>query len=1018
MKKEQFIKNKIKALKGGGYSTPQANAIAYATFNGQKNMQFGGSFNQFKNVNPSLNLQNLDYNNLNQEQILSNSQNFINNNPIPFTQSLPQGISDSSESFANRTTENFKDYTSDQNELDALKTSMQPNQQYNDITRYNIQNPYGDVNALGFLGQSIGEGNASGIGMGAGLFALQGSRNFLSGLASGRDKRGSMQEMQDNINRPQTNYEYTQQGGYTQVEQNDLSQIQKDSGVQFTLEGAQALFGRGIAQNGNFPPTNPNIVKYQEGVTDSKSGIDGDRIYYNYPPRSSEDYKNVTKAEMMEVRKTPQWRSYTNKGMQTNPIANYQQGGKKEITNAQNMTGQFLTDQGYGNTNAEGGEYFADGQTGEVKEIVGEPHIKKGKIADGVNLNLDQGDMILADYQKLSSSNIKELKERYDISLKKGATPADAQKAFDKKLGIKKTTDKLTAYIEQMEKASNVKDEVTRGLNENHVASEIEETTKKLNTLKAPQAMFFQDVFAMQEAQPKKGNPGELLDKNGKAITETLDDQKQQGGRVGELAKKYGISPERAEELLMQQGGMQPAEEEVNPQEQQAQVDPQQIMQMVAQALQNGTDPQDVLQQLIQNGIPEEQAVQMIEGVMQQMQPQEEQQMAQQGNKYYENNPPLFMLPNATTSVNSTNTLNFENAPRSINDLPYTPRDISLNNIWKGDNYGKNWIPLVEESMKDPKKAEKIENWLLSTKNQYSENVKEQLKGLTGEARKNRITQLATDGKPGLYHNAFLEAIKEVGTPAENEKVAILEKPSSITGEKASIEQRNITKNVMSNPIQRMMYMPEMDTIAKEQIYLDRIDPIKATTEPMLAEQERQRQTDVARFQNSGLSTIQQEALLASGLASSQMASNDAISKVENFNAQNQFSADQFNIGQRSKEDITNSQFNQDYQGKVLGGLNAYRDDLQGLANQSFVDQSAAQNNVRSMNYYNAGLDNYAITDNGIEYLNNKSTDIGLPFLSEEELSKMTPQQRIEYMKNFRADAKKYTAQLGGRFNY
>lgn len=47
-----------------------------------------------------------------------------------------------------------------------------------------------------------------------------------------------------------------------------------------------------------------------------------------------------------------------------------------------------------------------------------------------------------------------------------------------------------------------------------------------------------------------------------------------------------------------------------------------QILQMVAQALQQGTPPEQVMQMLIEQGVPQEQAQQMIQMVMSQMQGQ------------------------------------------------------------------------------------------------------------------------------------------------------------------------------------------------------------------------------------------------------------------------------------------------------------------------------------------------------------------------------------------------------------
>ena len=62
-------------------------------------------------------------------------------------------------------------------------------------------------------------------------------------------------------------------------------------------------------------------------------------------------------------------------------------------------------------------------------------------------------------------------------------------------------------------------------------------------------------------------------------------------------------------------GGMQPGMEE-----EQGAGQEQQMMQEVAQMLQQGADTQQVIQQLVEMGIPEDQAVQMVQAIMQQMQ--------------------------------------------------------------------------------------------------------------------------------------------------------------------------------------------------------------------------------------------------------------------------------------------------------------------------------------------------------------------------------------------------------------
>lgn len=68
-------------------------------------------------------------------------------------------------------------------------------------------------------------------------------------------------------------------------------------------------------------------------------------------------------------------------------------------------------------------------------------------------------------------------------------------------------------------------------------------------------------------------------------------------------------------------GGMQP--EQPQPQEQQGQAE--QVMAMVSQAIQQGAQPQEVVQMLVQQGVPQEQAMQMVQQVVQAMQQQQPQ---------------------------------------------------------------------------------------------------------------------------------------------------------------------------------------------------------------------------------------------------------------------------------------------------------------------------------------------------------------------------------------------------------
>ena len=243
--------------------------------------------------------------------------------------------------------------------------------------------------------------------------------------------------------------------------------------------------------------------------------------------------------------------------------------------------------------------------------------------------------------------------------------------------------------------------------------------------------------------------------------------------------------------------------------------------------------------------------------------------------------------------------------------------------------------------------------------------------------------------------------------------------------------QENQTEVVARDRVKNIMpmfepYIPLRDTldpIAKQNIAFDRLAPIKLTPEPMLAEQERQRQADVARVEQAGMSPQQQEALLAQGLATSQMASNDAISKVETWNAQNQFQTDQANQQIGAREDIMNAQFNATYQDQMLAGLNAMRDTDRNIYREQFLQGQADRNYITDLNKINALSDQFQVTPYGIEYLNNKSYSPKKNTEEEKYLATLTPEQRLlwEKQKTDMINAnlnktKEQTSQQGGMY--
>ncbi len=771
---------------------------------------------------------------------------------------------------------------------------------------------------------------------------------------------------------------------------------------------------------------------------------------------------------------------YLKKRFADNRFPTYLQAGG--VKNSDVIAQNAITNDPSGNTNLEGNE-FVKRTDGQVQPVVGDKHIENGKIGNGVDANLNDGDKVLSDYVKLKATDIKDLKERYNISLKTGATFAQAQKKIDQKLGIKKLEDEKAEILEKIEKASNIKDENTKQLSLDVLGKKMGGVNEKLNSLGEVRADNFEYLFQKQESQPKQGNGNQIFDKNGKEVTEYAEggekESYQQGGTIENLANKHGISVERAHELMsMQQGGEQQASQE-------------QMIQQVAQALQSGEDPNTVIEMLIQQGLGHEQAMQVVEGIMQQMQgaPQEqvvpqEESMQMGGEKEYGQSAGEWVY-NIETGKNEYKT-NKREGQHAVEGQAYGSIDPE-----KALQFLRNNFPdIIDKEFKDNiktdeqgnvtfkknisldkeqeavKRAQELINSrmknsadvILSNPSRFNpemvkeaQRYKDEETFLEGDALKksDENSVRGFDAKAGQFTSGRYSMGLDLMTPEDQKKLRAkgistlkqlkgsdvlkdlspeskkrVEDISKLVGDKDAdfsiaefsvpktetpavtsqnqeqVEARTITKNVMPNFGSYIPLFSAMQPIAKESINIPRLEPIKMTTEPFLAEQERQRQTDVARVQESGMSPQQVESLLAQGLSASQMASNDAIGKVEQYNAQNQFATDQYNVGAQTKEQIMNSQYNQDYQNKTFQTLANNEEQINNQYRTAFLQEEANRKYVDQLNKANMLSDQFALVPGkGIIPLNNKPFEMKTNFLPKSVTDAMSPEQYNAYKK-------------------
>lgn len=290
----------------------------------------------------------------------------------------------------------------------------------------------------------------------------------------------------------------------------------------------------------------------------------------------------------------------------------------------------------------------------------------------------------------------------------------------------------------------------------------------------------------------------------------------------------------------------------------------------------------------------------------------------------------------------------YTNAPSKLEKLPYNPITKDSNAIYQGDSYKSTWEPLVKKSMEDPKRAQEIDNWLTNNKGPYAANILKQLEGLTGDARNKKITELATDSKPGPFHNAIQQAIEET-KPIEEVKAEVkAEAPVNEIEKISKSGEQKVVQGMLSMP-NRPVNMPTWNPSLKVATRLNRIDPALISPEQQIAETDR---AVMGAQQDLNNLSPAQRAVANIGITANQVSSNGkAIQESNRFNAQAENSANSYNAKIGDIEQQAENQNALSYEERTFRGLGAYENDMQNMQNQQFRDQTEK---FRTVNMYNA----------------------------------------------------------------
>ncbi|AGO47574.1 structural protein [Cellulophaga phage phi17:2_18] len=231
--------------------------------------------------------------------------------------------------------------------------------------------------------------------------------------------------------------------------------------------------------------------------------------------------------------------------------ASYQNGGQPkmlksggELTQEEVLSGQFSGENSeQPNAEVEKGEYLkAEGN--QVSEIKGETH-EKG----GVAIDLKEGEKVLSDHTKIGGDTAKMIRDNFEIEVKAKDTYSTIIDKFTSKSGLKKLYEEQEELMSKVSKETEKDDSPTKEVNLQFLSKKINELEEKKKPLEEAKKMLFDKAYSLQEeAKPKSEQVQETFQIGG---------QRYNSDQITEYAKNYGISPEKAVEMVkkFQSGG-------------------------------------------------------------------------------------------------------------------------------------------------------------------------------------------------------------------------------------------------------------------------------------------------------------------------------------------------------------------------------------------------------------------------------------------------------------------------------
>ncbi len=619
-------------------------------------------------------------------------------------------------------------------------------------------------------------------------------------------------------------------------------------------------------------------------------------------------------------------------------------GEKKRLNKALTGEYQFALDSqnpiAEPNAEIEGGEYVLDSQG--VRKAEGKSH-ERG----GMPVKLEEGTKIISNHLKVGAQLAKQLSEMLDINVKATDTYSKVLDKYTAKSGLKEKNDELEKYIALMEQEKkNPKNKDTSNLNISYISKKINELTNEKKPLEQERLEVFNIVFQAQE-QDKEGSEQEAY-------------RMEMGGEITNIARKYGISEERAMELLdlpqYQVGGegKKKKKKKTITGEKQTALGENTFSTRKREKQHAGKEvygdvesAQEALQQLYRNFPDLVYSDNTLKNNI---------EIDNRGNVKFKNNIKLNQQQKAIGDLQAKMNTRMSASAQNIINNPSVYGDAAVK---QAQDY------LTNQTFNDKEIARGFDNKLGQfTSGRYSMGMNlvtpEDKKFLNDNGiftlRQLKDSPLRSKLSPDSIRN-ITDVEKQIGTTDADYAINQFDfKEEDIPGEKETFKpldlERETRYGLLSLP-RRTKFYPTLQPALKVATRYNRIEPVKISPDQQLAEADRTNQAVMGQL-SENLSGAQAASAGIGIAANDIMNRNKVISDTNRYNAAAQGQADNYNAQIGDREQDMENQNALSYEQRTLRGISNYENDLNNMWNQDYEDRVDRWKTTEMINAQNA----------------------------------------------------------------